>query len=227
MNKLDSLTKKKEELLKKRKELLKQSKEEKKYLSYRGRIRINNRSYRNYIYDEEKRKLARLNIKKINKEFAEVEAELMIIEEAIHRIKVNELIEVAPPINKLIKYTDPKSVENRIYNIIATVTHWINIEGNYSQNKLAKKINLDKSTFSRFLDKTIHRDEKKITARSLLIKKVRESLEVLDEKEKTKEVVERKARLNYFYECLVNEASKNDRLQGKQKNTYYNPRDEN
>lgn len=169
--------------------------------------------------DENIRKEKSLEFRELESKIAELKEKVFRYDELIHESMGNDILGIKPEKNK--NNTSPvlsKSIEEKILYIVKIVSNWKNIEGNYSQNKLATKMNMNKSTLSRFLDKKITIDGEIKTVKRVLIKKVSDGMKQAEGRDN----YEFLGRLKHFHECLTTEPIRNDRTKGKNKSTYFN-----
>lgn len=95
-----------------------------------------------------------------------------------------------------------RSFERELHDIITIVTTWKNIEGNYSQSKLAAKMNKNRSYITRlFAYRFTYRGIER-TFKQHLIECVQAGIESARES-KYGNKDEAISRLNYFHDCLV------------------------
>ncbi len=181
---------------------------------------------KNYTELEELNAAIRIRVHQIKEQkkeneqkITQLDSDISDLRRRLSEINNSTILKIAPNNDKSKSHTDYKSVDYRIHDIIKIVSAWKNIEGNYTQNQLADKLNINKGTLTRFFKKEVNKNGIKKNAKGLLINKVSEAITMAEEKES----YEIKARLNEFYKCLVNEAPTKDRGRGKQNKPYYNP----
>ena len=130
----------------------------------------------------------------------QLNSEIILLKGALERALFEEASKITPKN----KNSTSRDFETELHDIITIVSSWENIEGSYTQSKLAAKMNRPRYYLTRLFKKTFTYYNHESTFKEHLIYLVRNGIDSVRRSE-SKNRDEKLSRLQHFLRCLTND----------------------